>query len=64
MNVLNAIGGFIAKHNYSPAVRELTGILNVKSTSTIQWYLNRLKEKGYIHSNSVSPRTNTILRKS
>lgn len=48
MIVYTAIKKFIQKKNYSPTIRELTKILNYKSTRTVYYYLQKLKEKNYI----------------
>ena len=60
--VLNAINIFIINNKYSPSVRDLALILNLKSTSTVQGYLDRLQEKGYITKNEAMPRTLHILK--
>lgn len=59
--VLKAINDFIISNKYSPSVRELASILNLKSTSTVQRYLNKLQAKGYIEKNEHMPRTLHIL---
>lgn len=60
--VLSAINNFIISNKYSPSVRDLALILNLKSTSTVQGHLNRLQEKGYITKNDLMPRTLHILK--
>jgi len=60
--VLEAIKDFININNYSPSVRELATILDLKSTSTVQGYLNRLQTKGYIAKNNDNARTLHILK--
>jgi SOS-response transcriptional repressor LexA len=60
--VLKAINDFIVNNNYSPSVRELASVLNLKSTSTIQGYLDRLQANGYIERNKNMPRTLHILK--
>ena len=59
--VLKAINDFITNNNYSPSVRELATALNLKSTSTMQGYLDRLQANGYIEKNKNMPRTLRIL---
>ena len=46
--VYDAIVGHIRKFGYSPTVRELCKLLDVKSTSTMHRRLERLQEDGYI----------------
>jgi repressor LexA len=60
--VLKAINDFIVNNNYSPSVRELESVLNLKSTSTIQGYLDRLQANGYIERNKKMPRTLHVLK--
>lgn len=60
-HVLKAINDFIINNKYSPSVRELASVLNIKATATIQGYLNRLQAKGYIEKNDNMPRTLHIL---
>jgi repressor LexA len=55
--VLKAINDFIINNNYSPSVRELASVLNIKSTVTIQGHLDKLQEKGYIERNKNMSRT-------
>lgn len=59
--VLMAISDFIISNKYSPSVRELALILNLKSTSTVQQHLDKLQTKGYIEKNENMPRTLHIL---
>ena len=59
--VLKAINDFITNNNYSPSVKELASALNLKSTSTMQGYLDRLQANGYIEKNKNMPRTLRIL---
>jgi repressor LexA len=60
--VLKAINDFIVNNNYSPSVRELATALNLKSTSTMQGYLDRLQANGYIERNKNMPRTLHVLK--
>ena len=39
----------IRAQGYSPSVRDIQQALQIKSTSTVHSYLERLEEKGYIH---------------
>ena len=60
--VLKAINDFIIDNKYSPSVRELASILNLKSSSSVQRYLVKLQEKGYIERNEKMSRTLHILK--
>jgi repressor LexA len=60
--VLQVINGFIINNKYSPSVRDLALLLNLKSTSTVQGYLDRLQAEGYIARNEAMPRTLHILK--
>lgn len=60
--VLNAINEYVKKERISPTVRELCDILGLRSTSTIQGYINRLEEYGYIAKKKDSPRSLKILK--
>ena len=47
----------IEKDGYSPSVRDIQSALNIKSTSTVFDYLNRLEQKGYITKENSKSRT-------
>ena len=44
-------------NGYSPSVREIKNALNIKSTSTVHSYLNKLEAKGYIQKEQGKSRT-------
>lgn len=46
--VLNCIRSLCKRNGYSPSVRDICGAMGYKSTSTVQMYLDRLAEYGYI----------------
>ena len=46
--LLECINYFIKKNGYSPTIRELGEILELKSTATVHTHLQHLVEKGYI----------------
>ena len=46
--VLNFIRESIEQNGYAPAVRDVCAALNIKSTSTVHMYMQRLEQKGYI----------------
>ena len=53
--VLNFINEYNAEYGYSPTVREICEKLNIKSTASAYYYMEKLKEEGYI---SKSPNKN------
>lgn len=63
MKMLDTINEFINKHGYSPTVRELAELLDIKSTSTAQRHLKMLENDGYIDKADSFPRTIRILKR-
>lgn len=47
----------IGINGYAPSVREVCAALNIKSTSTVQMYVDRLIDKGYIERENGKSRT-------
>jgi len=45
------------KNGYSPSIRDIRTALDIKSTSTVHTYLERLERKGYIHKENGKSRT-------
>lgn len=62
MELYQAIGTFIEHNGYSPTIRELNEITNIKSTSTTFTKLKQLKKKGYITYAENKSRTIRILK--
>jgi repressor LexA len=62
MKMLTVIKNYIKEHGYSPTVREIAEILDIKSTSTVQRYLNILAMEMYITKVDSSPRTIQVLK--
>ena len=60
--VYEEIKKYIKENGYSPTMRELCDILNLKSTGTIQVMLKRIKKKGYIDYNEYKSRTIRIIK--
>lgn len=48
MKVLDFICDFLADKGYPPTVREMCNFLDISSTATVHYYLNKLAEGGYI----------------
>lgn len=55
--IYKTIYTFINKNNYSPSIRELCKLLDIKSTKTIYNYLKKLKEKNLIYYDHNKKRT-------
>ena len=50
--IYNYILNAIKNEGYSPSVRDICNALNMKSTSTVHTYLERLERKGMIQKES------------
>ena len=61
--ILEIIKTFIKENGYSPTVREICSIANIKSTSTVHAHIQRLKAKGYITSGVDMPRSIALTNK-
>ena len=61
MKMLDMIKSYIKEHGYSPTVREIAEILDIKSTSTAQKHLNMLEKEGYITKMDSAPRTIRVI---
>jgi SOS-response transcriptional repressor LexA len=57
MKMLDMIKSYVKDHGYSPTVREIAEILDIKSTSTAQRHLNILEKEGYITKTDGMSRT-------
>jgi len=55
--VYEFIIGTIKKEGFSPSVRDIKIALNIKSTSTVHAYLEKLEKKGYIQKEAGKSRT-------
>ncbi|MBQ8508940.1 MAG: transcriptional repressor LexA [Clostridia bacterium] len=55
--IYNYILNAIRNEGYSPSVRDICNALNMKSTSTVHTYLERLERKGMIQKESGKSRT-------
>ena len=62
MKIFTMIKNYIQEHGYSPTVREIAEIADIKSTATVQRYLNILEIEMYITKVDSSPRTIQILK--
>ncbi len=55
--ILDYIAATWEKEGYSPSVRDIKTALNIKSTSTVHTYLQRLREKGLLSKEEGKSRT-------
>lgn len=55
--ILEYIAHTIDKKGYSPSIRDIKAALNIKSTSTVHTYLQRLGEKGLLSKEDGKSRT-------
>lgn len=61
LKILYIIKDFIIEHGYSPTVREIGEIANLKSPATVDTYLKILQRKGYIKNVAGKMRTIRII---
>ena len=59
--VLEFIKEQLAAKGYPPSVREICSAVDIKSTSTVHGYLNKLESKGYIRRDPTKPRAIEVL---
>lgn len=59
--VLTSIKKYIAKHGYSPSVREVCEMMNLNSTATVFVHMRHLMNKGYLKQTDNKFRTLEVL---
>ena len=59
-NILNFINIFIEKNGYAPSIREICLGVNLKSTSTVQYHIEKLIKSGYLQKNYKKSRAITV----
>ena len=59
-NILNFINIFIEKNGFAPSVREICEGVNLKSTSTVQYHLEKLIKSGLVQKNYKKSRALTV----
>ena len=59
-NILNFINIFVEKNGYAPSVREICAGVGLKSTSTVQYHLEKLINSGYLQKNYKKSRALTV----
>jgi repressor LexA len=55
--ILEFINFTLKNYGYSPSVREICEAVNLKSTSTVQYHLNKLEKKGVINKSDGKSRS-------
>lgn len=56
MQVLRAVQDYTDQHGRPPAIRDLCGILGLRSTSTVSAHLRTLEHHGLLQAHPLSPR--------
>ena len=59
-NILNYINIFIEKNGFAPSVREICQGVSLKSTSTVQYHLEKLIQSGLLQKNYKKSRALTV----
>ena len=62
-NIINFINIFIEKNGYAPSVREICQGVSLKSTSTVQYHLEKLIQSGLLQKNYKKSRALTVSNK-
>jgi len=62
IKILEFLNSFQEKYGYSPSIRQIGDSIGVKSTSLIDYYLNQLKDMGYIERDQHVSRSIRVLR--
>ncbi|SHH76043.1 repressor LexA [Caloranaerobacter azorensis DSM 13643] len=60
VEILKAIDTYIKEKGYSPTIREICKMVNLKSSSTVYEHLRKLEKAGYIKRKESSPRAMTL----
>lgn len=60
--LLQFIGGFIAKHGYSPSYREIMKGLNYTSVATVSLHINNLIRRGHLAKRDHSARSLELVK--
>ena len=62
--ILDYIKQEIRVKNYPPSVREISEKVGLKSTSSVQYQLNNLMQKGYLRRDPQKPRALKVVKDS
>ena len=60
--VFNVIKDFVKNNGYPPSVREIGEVCGFTSPATVQYYLDRLENKGYISKGNGRNRAIKIIK--
>ena len=61
--ILEIIKTFIKENGYSPTIREICKLANIKSTASVHGHIKRLKNEGHITSGVDLPRSIALTKK-
>ena len=61
--ILEIIKTFIKENGYSPTIREICRIANIKSTASVHGHIKRLKDEGHITTGIDMPRSIALTKK-
>ena len=61
--ILEIIKTFIKENGYSPTIREICRIANIKSTASVHGHIKKLKDEGHITSGVDMPRSIALTKK-
>ena len=61
--ILEIIKTFIKENGYSPTIREICKLANIKSTASVHGHIKKLKAEGYITSGVDMPRSIALTKK-
>ena len=61
--ILEIIKTFIKKNGYSPTIREICKLANIKSTAAVHAHIKRLKDEGHITTGIDMPRSIALTKK-
>lgn len=61
--ILEIIKSFIEEKGYSPTIREICRIANIKSTASVHGHIKRLKDEGHITTGIDMPRSIALTKK-
>ena len=61
--ILEIIKIFIKENGYSPTIREICRIANIKSTASVHGHIKKLKDEGHITSGVDMPRSIALTKR-
>lgn len=60
--IYTAIRDYMAEKGYPPSIREIGNLVGLSSSSSVHFYLQRIKRKGYITFEPNQPRTLRVIK--